>query len=125
MRPAAATPCADMRHRSDDVLRRFAQACRSGDTAAVRAALTPEAIAVCDGIGVVHGRADVARLAGLLLVERPQITVTGESVNGRPGLALRRLGRVITVIAAGTAGNRITALWIVLDPAKLHAWRRD
>jgi RNA polymerase sigma-70 factor (ECF subfamily) len=113
-----------MRHWSDDVLRRFVQTCRSGDTAAVRAALTPQAIAVCDGIGVVHGRADVARLAGLLLVERPQMTITHESVNGRPGLALHRLGRVITVIAVETAGARITALWIVLDPAKLRAWQR-
>ena len=112
-----------MRHRSDDVLRRFAQACRSGDTAAVRAVLTSEAIAVCDGIGVVRGRADVARLAGLLSAERSQIAITHESVNGRPGLALHRLGRVIAVIAADIAGARITALWIVLDPAKLRAWQ--
>lgn len=114
-----------MRHRSDDVLRRFAQACRSGDTAAVRAVLTSEAIAVCDGIGAVYGRADVAWLAGLLLAERPRMTITHEAVNGRPGLALRRLGRVVAVIAAETAGTRITALWIVLDPAKLRAWHRD
>ena len=113
-----------MRHRPDDVLRRFVHACRAGDTAAIRAVLAPEAIAVCDGIGAVRGRADVARLAGLLLAERPQITITLESVNGRPGLALHGLGRVIAVIAVETAGTRITALWIVLDPAKLHAWQR-
>ena len=119
------TPCTVMRHRSDDVLRRFVHACRSGDTTTVRAVLTPEAVAVCDGIGAVYGRAGVAWLAGLLLAERPRMTITRESVNGRPGLALRRLGRVIAVIAVGTAGARITALWIVLDPAKLRAWHRD
>ncbi|MFC7529320.1 siderophore-interacting protein [Actinoplanes sp. GCM10030250] len=112
-------------YRSDDVLPRFAQACRSGDTAAVRAVLTAEAIAVCDGIGVVYGRADVAWLAGLLLAERPRTTITHEAVNGRPGLALRCLGRVVAAIATETAGTRITALWIVLDPAKLRAWHRD
>jgi RNA polymerase sigma-70 factor (ECF subfamily) len=113
-----------MRHRSDDVLRRFVQACRSGDTAAANTVLTPEAIAMCDGIGVVHGRADVALIAGLLLAQRSQITITDESVNGGPGLALHRAGRVVAVIAVETAGTRITVLWIVLDPAKLRAWQR-
>jgi hypothetical protein len=121
---SATTPSAVMRHRSDDVLRRFVEAGRSGDTAAVRAVLAAEAVAVCDGIGAVHGRADVARLSGPLLAERPRITITREAVNGRPGLALRRLGRVIAVIAAETDGTRITTLWIVLDPAKLRAWQR-
>jgi RNA polymerase sigma-70 factor (ECF subfamily) len=79
---------------------------------------------VCDGIGVVHGRAAVAALAGLLLAERSQITITYESVNGGPGLALHRVGRVIAVIAVETAGTRIAVLWIVLDPAKLRAWQR-
>ena len=37
---------------------------------------------------------------------------------------LHRLGRVITVIAVETAGTRITALWIVLDPARFRAWQR-
>ena len=119
------TPCTVMRHRPDDVLRRFVHACRSGDTTTVRAVLTPEAIAVCDGIGAVYGRTGVAEIAELLLAERPRITVTHEAVNGRPGLALRDPARVIAVIAVATAGARITALWIVLDPAKLRAWNHD
>lgn len=113
-----------MRHRSDDVLRRFAQACRSGDTATIRGALAADAVAVCDGIAVVHGAAGVARLTGLLFVERPQVTLTHESVNGQPGLAMRRLGRVVAVVAVETTGADINTLWIVLDPAKLRAWQR-
>ena len=119
------TPCTVMRHRPDDVLRRFVHACRSGDTTTVRAVLTPEAVAVCDGIGAVYGRAGVAWLAGLLLAERPRMTITHEAVNGRPGLALRDPARVIAVIAVATAGSQITALWIVLDPVKLRAWNHD
>jgi len=42
---------------------------------------------VCDGIGAVHGRADVASLAGYLLAEQPWTTITHEAVNGRPRLA--------------------------------------
>ena len=39
--------------RHDNVVRRFAEACRSGDIAAVRAILDADAIAVCDGGGLV------------------------------------------------------------------------
>ncbi|MEU8609564.1 siderophore-interacting protein [Actinoplanes sp. NPDC048791] len=103
---------------------RFATACRSGDTVAIRAALAVTVVAVCDGVGVVHGAIDVARLARLLLVERPQVTVSAEAVNGGPGLAVRRLGRAIAVIAIDTTGAEITALWIAVDPGKLRAWHR-
>ncbi|ONI92768.1 siderophore-interacting protein [Saccharothrix sp. ALI-22-I] len=115
----------------DDVVRGFAEACRLGDVAAVRAALDPDAVAVCDGIGrvpaatgAIHGEEDVSRLVTALLCGRPDTELTVESVNGRAGLALRRAGRAIAVVGVRQAGARVTGLWIVLNPAKLGGWHR-
>ena len=70
------------------------------------------------------GAAIVARLVVALLCDRPGTVLSVESVNGRAGLALRRDGTTLAVIAVGTEADRITALWIVLNPAKLHPWHR-
>jgi RNA polymerase sigma-70 factor (ECF subfamily) len=112
----------------DDVVHRFAEACRRGDIDELRAALDADATAVCDSggavpaIGPVHGAEDVAQLAAILLCDRPDARLTIEAVNGRPGLALRGGGRAIAVVAVDTADTGITVLWIVLNPAKLHRW---
>src|ERR1700721_743716 len=93
-----------MPNRHDDVVGRFAEACRSGDIAAVRAILDADVIAVCDGGGLVpapgltHGADGVARLVSVLLVGQPDTELTLESVNGRCGLALRRAGQAIAVV---------------------------
>jgi RNA polymerase sigma-70 factor (ECF subfamily) len=115
----------------DTVVRRFAEACRVGDIAALRDALDADATAVCDGGGVVpaalgpvHGAQDVARLAAVLLCGQPDAELTIETVNGRTGLALRRAGRAVAVAGVGTAGSKVTAVWIVLNPAKLRGWHR-
>jgi RNA polymerase sigma-70 factor (ECF subfamily) len=116
--------------RPDDVVRRFAAACRQGDVAAIRAALAADAFAVCDGgglvpagLGPVHGAEDVAALAAVLLGGQPDGELTIEAVNGHAGLALRRAGRAVAVAALRTADGKVTAVWIVLNPAKLRAWR--
>jgi hypothetical protein len=117
--------------RPDDVVRRFAAACRRGDVAAIRGALAADAFAVCDGgglvpaaLGPVHGAEDVAALAAALLSgQPPDGELTIEAVNGHAGLALRRAGRAVAVAALRTADGKVTAVWIVLNPAKLRAWR--
>lgn len=112
----------------DDVVRGFAEACRLGDIAALRAALEADAVAVCDGGAVpmtpLHGAAEVARLAAVLLCGQPDTELTVEAVNGRAGLALRRAGRAVAVVAVRTADTKIAALWFVLSPAKLRRWHR-
>ena len=120
-----------MPDRPDDVVRRFAEACRSGDIAAVSAVLDTGAIAVCDGGGTVpaamspvRGAADVAQLVTALLRGPPGAELTIEAVNGRSGLALRRADRAVAVAAVTVTGAKIAILWIVLNPAKLHAWHR-
>ncbi|GAA4672091.1 siderophore-interacting protein [Phytohabitans rumicis] len=118
-------------NRHDDVVRGFARACQLGDIAALRAALDAAAIAVCDSGGRVpatmsptHGAEDVARLAAALLCGPPDTELTVEAVNGRAGLALRRAGQAIAVVAVETVDAKVTVLWVVLNPAKLRGWHR-
>jgi RNA polymerase sigma-70 factor (ECF subfamily) len=112
----------------DDVVGRFAEACRLGDLAQIWDTLDTGAAATCDGGGVVpalgpfYGAEDVAQFAAALLRGRPGTDLTVESVNGRAGLALRRAGRALAVVAIETAGAGVTALWVVLNPAKLNGW---
>ncbi|MGW3808594.1 siderophore-interacting protein [Micromonospora sp. NPDC005113] len=120
-----------MLDRHDDVVRRFAEACQLGDIGALRAALDADAIAVWDsgglvptGVGSIHGAQDVAQMVAALLGGQPGTEVTIEAVNGRAGLALRRGGQAIAVVAVQTAGTKVTVLWTVLNPAKLRGWHR-
>ena len=116
-----------MPNRHDDVVRGFAEACQRGDLAALRATLDADAVAVCDSGGLVraplepvHGADDVTQLIAALLSNTEP---TVESVNGRTGLALRRAGRAVAVLAVEVTDARIAVLWIVLNPAKLTAWQ--
>ena len=120
-----------MPDRGDDVVRGFAEACRLADISALRAALAADAIAVCDGgglvpasAGTVHGAQDVARLVTALLARQPGTELSVEAVNGRAGLALLRDGRAVAVIGITVADTKVAALWIVLNPAKLSGWHR-
>jgi RNA polymerase sigma-70 factor (ECF subfamily) len=120
-----------MLDRHDDAVRRFAQACRRGDTGELRGALDTDAVALCDGggrvpaaLGPVNGAHDVAELVAVLLVRQPGAELTIEAVNGRAGLAVRRAGRALAVVGVGTAGGKVSMLWIVLNPAKLDGWHR-
>ncbi|MEV4619478.1 siderophore-interacting protein [Asanoa sp. NPDC049573] len=120
-----------MPDRHDSAVRGLAEACRIGDVAALRTALHADAVAVCDGggsvpavLGAIHGAADVADLVAGVLCGQPGTELTVEAVNGRAGLALRRGGRAIAVIAVRAAGARVATVWIVLNPAKLTGWHR-
>jgi RNA polymerase sigma-70 factor (ECF subfamily) len=121
-----------MLDRHDDAVRRFAEACQSGDIAALREALDAHATAVCDSGGVVpdplgpmHGAQEVAQLVAGLLCGQPDAELTIEAVNGCTGLALRRTGRAVAVVGVGTAASKVAELWIVLNPAKLGGWHRS
>jgi hypothetical protein len=112
----------------DDVVRRLAAACHTGEVTAIEAVLDPEAVAVCDSGGrvpaplrPVRRAAEIARLLHALL---PGADLTAESVNGRAGLVIRQAGRAVAVIAVSCDQDRAAALWIVLNPAKLRGWHR-
>jgi RNA polymerase sigma-70 factor (ECF subfamily) len=115
--------------RHDDIVRRFADACRRADIAGLSGALDADAVAVCDGGGLVpaapgpvHGAADVAEMVAVVLCRRADAELTVEAVNGRAGLAVRRDGRAAAVVGIGTANGKVSMLWIVLNPAKLGGW---
>jgi hypothetical protein len=117
-----------MRERHDDVVRRLVVAFDARDRIAIEALLDPDAVAVCDSGGhvpaptrPVHGAAEVTRLLQALL---PGTDLTAENVNGRPGLAARRAGTAVAVIALSCRAGRATTLWIVLNPVKLRGWPR-
>lgn len=121
-----------MRDRRDEVVHRFAEACRRADVPALRAVLAVDAVAVCDGGGLVpapahrvRGAQAVARLVADLLCEQAGTGLTVESVNGRAGLALRCADRVVAVVGIEVADTDVTALWIALNPDKLRAWQHD
>ncbi|MET0414884.1 MAG: FAD-dependent oxidoreductase [Actinoplanes sp.] len=95
----------NMPDQHDEAVQALAEVWRSGGDVNAGAAL------VCDGGDLT----DVPR--------GPGAAVTVESVNGRAGLAVRRDGRVVAVIAVRTAAGRVEELWIVLNPAKLRHWR--
>jgi RNA polymerase sigma-70 factor (ECF subfamily) len=115
----------------DHVARRFAAACAAGDVAGLTAVMAADAVVVCDGGGKVRapvrpirGGTEVARFVSALLSGRAGDVLTVEPVNGRAGLALRRAGRAVAVVSVSLADTEVTAVWIVLNPDKLHGWHR-
>ncbi|MEV0623879.1 hypothetical protein AB0I81_61920 [Nonomuraea sp. NPDC050404] len=127
VRPAG--PGRELLDRHDRIARRFAAACQSGDTAALRAVLAPDAIVVSDGGGKVrapvrpvHGADAAATFVATLLIGQPGAEVALASVNGRTGLVLRRAGRAVAVVSVSVAMAEVTAVWIILNPDKLHRW---
>jgi RNA polymerase sigma-70 factor (ECF subfamily) len=69
-----------------------------------------------------HGAGEIARLVVDLLSGQSETDVAVEAVNGRTGLALRRGGQAVAVIAVSVAAEQVAALWIVLNPDKLRGW---
>ncbi|MFI1097582.1 RNA polymerase sigma factor SigJ [Streptomyces sp. NPDC020917] len=111
------------------VVRAFRRAWEARDIAALVDLLAPDATATGDGGGLVtavlrpvEGAAAIARFylerpgpaAGLAFVEC--------TVNGQPGLAVRRGGVTVSVMAFAVAGDRIQHIWAVLNPDKLRPW---
>ncbi|GIH28096.1 hypothetical protein Aph01nite_64060 [Acrocarpospora phusangensis] len=123
-RPGQTTP--DLHNHA---VRGFAAACHTGDTTAIRKTLAVDAMVVSDTGGKLrtpahptYGADAVTRFVAPLLTRHPGTDMTVESVNGRTGLVLRRSGRAVAVTTLSVAGSEITAIWIVLNPDKLHHW---
>lgn len=117
--------------RHDQVARRFAAACDTGDAAALKAVLAAGATVVSDGGGKLraavrpaYGADVVARFVAALLTGQPGTVLTVESVNGRSGLVWRRAGQAVAVASLSVAEAEVTAVWIVLNPDKLQRWHR-
>lgn len=111
-----------------ELLRRFRAALAADDAEAVLALLAPDVTFTSDGGGVVnaarnviHGAEHVLRL--LLGVQRKfPGRVAGElaSLNGEPALTATLGDEVILTLSVETDGERITAFYCVMNPAKLR-----
>ena len=103
-------------------------ALRSGQ---VEPLLAPDAVLVSDGGGQVaaplrpvRGVSEIARLV-TVHCGQPSADLSVERVNGRPAIVVRRSGQARAVLCLDVAGDAVTHLWLILNPAKLTAWHRD
>ncbi len=122
---------APTKERHAEMLTAFATAAQAGDLATLKSLLASDAKAWSDGGGkvraalnVVSGGDAVARLyVGLSkkspVEGRPEL----RELNGWPSLILWKDGRATTVLGVETDGERIFAVHIVVNPAKLERLR--
>jgi len=110
----------------ESVVRRFAAACAAEDPEALLEILAADVVLVSDGGGRVlaplrpiRGAVEAARIA-VTLMSAAALSI--EEVNGRPGIVLRRAGRVEAVVSLEVSGSLVTRIWVVLNPDKLAHW---
>ncbi|MFI6291205.1 RNA polymerase sigma factor SigJ [Nonomuraea sp. NPDC050790] len=112
------------------IVREFKQAWQAKDIDALIALLDPDATVVADGGGRVgamlrpiEGAAQIVRSLVNLAGKVHDMVVLERTVNGRPGLVARRDGAIVAVVAFDVAGDRISHIWAVRNPDKLHSWK--
>ena len=114
--------------RHDRAARALVEAASAGDRRRVERMLHPDVELTVDGGGVVAGPGSALRgasevgahLASTLL--DPQTTLRVESVNGFPGVTVRRSRRVTGVLAIRVQAGLIVEAWLIVNPEKLSAW---
>lgn len=57
--------------------------------------------------------------------KEPDLELVEDDVNGTPGVTVRLSGTTIAVVAMEVHAGRISNMWLVLNPDKLHAWSGD
>ncbi|MFF0341497.1 RNA polymerase sigma factor SigJ [Kribbella sp. NPDC004875] len=115
--------------RRAELVREFKAAWEATDIAALVTLLDPDVLATADGGGVVsaalepvRGGTKVAEYFTGLPVFNLGRSIVERTVNGQPGLVIEFEGVVETVIAFDVAGDRITKIWAIRNPEKLHPW---
>ncbi|WP_238706974.1 RNA polymerase sigma factor SigJ [Microbacterium lushaniae] len=118
------------REHHDALVRAFAAASLSGDYHAVVRVLAPDVVLHSDGGGAVSaarrpvlGADRVARfLLGLPHLQPGTVLEPVATPDGLGFLARTASGQVHSVWTAGVEGDRVTDVWIVVNPAKLTLW---
>ena len=111
-----------------DLAARLRAALEHGDELALAGALNRDVSMVVDSGdeagGELRGRAQVIRSLRDQLALHPDASFHTAHVNGRPGLALRRLnGDVVGVLSVDGEGA-VERLWLCTSPMKLRSWNR-
>ncbi len=111
------------------VVESFMAAARTGDVAALVRHLDPDAVAVSDGGGRVRaalrpilGADRVARFLLGALSKSVDLSLDLDHGTGESRLVLRREGQVAAVASFGVQGERVSRIWLVLNPDKLGTW---
>ncbi|MFJ6793610.1 RNA polymerase sigma factor SigJ [Streptomyces sp. NPDC091268] len=111
------------------LIRDFKEAWESKDIPALVALLDPGATMTADGGGLVgtalrpvEGGRNIAQYVVTIADRAPGLTLLERTVNGRPGLVAQHTGTPVTVAAFEVTGGRISRIWAVRNPEKLHAW---
>lgn len=107
----------------------FWAACDTGNLATLVSLLDPDATALSDGGGKVraalkpiHGADRTARFMLAALFQYPKLRATLQSVNGKTALVLRHDTTVSGVVSFHVQDEKITHVWLVLNPDKLRSW---
>jgi RNA polymerase sigma-70 factor, ECF subfamily len=109
------------------LLEKFVHAARSGDRPAIHALLAEQVTAIGDGGGkvssVAGGLHGADRVANLYWANQlnygPRLEYRIAMVNGEPGLLRYTDGKLESVQAVVTDGERITTIYVVRNPDKL------
>ena len=129
-RARATQPPATPTTRQARIVRDFKQAWEAKDIGALIGLLDPGATATGDGGGLaqaalrpIEGGERVARyLADIARAAPGNVRLLERTVNGQPGLIAQQDGVTVAVYAFDIAGDQITRIWAVLNPAKLRPW---
>lgn len=105
-------------------------ATNAADAAALGRVLHFDVTLTVDGGGQVpapraplRGRVAVVRQL-LRVLSDPQVDTVVESVNGMPGVVVRRGGSVVGVLALRVRGSLVCEAWLVVNPDKLASWNQ-
>lgn len=111
------------------IVRDFKQAWEAKDVDALIGLLDPDSTAVADGGGnataaphPIDGAEQIASFFADVADTAPDLTIEERTVNGQPGLVAQTGGVTVTVLAFDITGDRITHIWAVRNPDKLHPW---
>lgn len=116
------------RHEQERAVDRFMAAIGSGDLASVIDALAPEVIMVADGGGVkaafrpvVVGAEKVAKVLAVFGRDATGLELLPARLNGSAALVIHTDGRLDTAVGVAVEDGRISALYLIRNPAKLTA----
>jgi RNA polymerase sigma-70 factor (ECF subfamily) len=117
------------RERHRELLRRFTEAARGGDTSELSAILADDVVLHGDGGG--KALANKKPLIGSAAVAQFVVAVTRTvpigsafeeiELNGAPGLLVKSGGRAVAAILIDTDGERIRSIFAIANPDKLDA----
>ncbi|WP_377266941.1 sigma factor [Peterkaempfera sp. SMS 1(5)a] len=121
---------------SDDIHNRiaaaFQAACGTDDLTALVPLLAPDVAVLSDGGGTfgapqnpVRGADRSARFILDTLSRYPERQSALRSVNGKAGLVLCDDGIVFGIVSFDVRDERITDVWLVVNPDKLRSWNRS